>query len=278
MIQTDWIETEKSYVDDSDCRDIFPDFMKGGDFIMFGATAESADINTIAPSAIPGGSGTGIGGSMARFTIVNDILYTVGNYSLYIFDISNVSNPNLMSDVEIQWGIETIFPFKENLFIGAQNGMHIFKITDPLNPQYISTFAHVTVCDPVVANDTVAFVTLRSGSRCNGYTDQLDVLDIKNLYSPKLIKSYPMLNPHGLGIDGKALFICEGEYGWKLFEVNSLYTIDQDIINHFTGMHAFDVIPYHNTLLLIGDDGLYQYDYSDLHNVNLLSSLPIVQE
>ena len=279
-IITEYEEIETSWVDDSDCRDILPEWLGGG-VGLFGGMAEK-DVamryeTSVAPTA--GASGapvSGMGGSMARFTIVDDILYTVGDMELHVFNISDLTDPKDQATVYIQWGIETIYPFKENLFIGSTTGMHIFEISNPFSPQYVSTFDHARVCDPVVANDTVAFVTLRSGTRCEGFTNQLDVIDIKDIYNPKLIKSYPMQNPHGLGIDGEALFICEGEYGWKLFNVQDLYAIDQNMVKHFKGINSYDVIPYMDNLMLIGEDGLYQYNYSDLQNVKLLSSLPIV--
>jgi hypothetical protein len=187
------------------------------------------------------------------------------------------SDPKLGSKVEIGWSIETIFPYANNLFIGAQNGMYIYDISEPSAPEYMSTFAHVTSCDPVVVNDEFAFVTLRSGTECQGYTNQLDVIDIKNLYNPQLIKSYAMENPHGLGLDGDALFICEGDYGLKIFNASDIETIDENLIKYYKEIHAYDVIPYNDNLIMIGMDGLYQYDYSSLDNVQLLSQLPIVQ-
>lgn len=30
--------------------------------------------------------------------------------------------------------------------------------------------------------------------------------------------------------------------------------------------------------MMIGSDGLYQYDYSDIHNLELLSIIPVIQE
>jgi len=42
---------------------------------------------------------------------------------------------------------------------------------------------------------------LSSGSTCGGFTNQLDVLDIKNIKVPTLVKSYPLTNPHGLSKD-----------------------------------------------------------------------------
>ena len=40
-------------------------------------------------------------------------------------------------------------------------------------------------------------------------------------------------------------------------------------------MKALDVIPINNVLLMIAEDGLYQYDYSDINNLELLSVIPI---
>jgi hypothetical protein len=235
-----------------------------------------AEDNYSPSSVAPGGSNVGMGGSMARFTIVNDILYTVGSYRLNVFDIYNPVNPEKLNTVELSWGIETIFPYKNNIFIGANNGMHIYDVSDPSAPQYISTFAHVRTCDPVVVNDSLAFVTLRSGTACEGFTNQLDVIDIKNLYNPLLIKSYPMLNPHGLGLDSATLFICEGSYGLKVFDASDIYNIDQHLLKFMENIHAFDVIPYNKILIMIGEDGLYQYDYSNLNDIRLLSQIFIV--
>ena len=75
-----------------------------------------------------GESGTGIGGSMARFTIVGDYLYTVDSWDLNTFDISDQINPEFKSKVGLGWGVETIFPYDNRLFIGAQNGMHIYNL------------------------------------------------------------------------------------------------------------------------------------------------------
>jgi len=42
-------------------------------------------------------------------------------------------------------------------------------------------------------------------------------------------------------------------------------------------MDGFDVIPFNNTLMMIADDGLYQYDYSDMSQIKLLSKIGIVK-
>ncbi len=223
----------------------------------------------------PVGNNTGIGGSMARFTINEQFLYTIDHSNMNVFNITDPENPTLDININIGWGIETIFPYRNNLFIGAQDGMHIYSLSTPSNPSYISTFSHVTSCDPVVVEGDYAYVTLRSGSECMGFTNQLDVLDIKDLTTPTLVKSYPMVNPHGLGISEDILFVCEGEFGLKIFNAEDKENIDENMLAHFSDLHAYDVIPYGKNLIMIGRDGLYQYNFEDIENIKLLSFIAV---
>ena len=41
--------------------------------------------------------------------------------------------------------------------------------------------------------------------------------------------------------------------------------------------NAFDVIPIGKVLILIGNDGLYQYNYSNVKNITLLSSILVMK-
>lgn len=219
----------------------------------------------------------GVGGSMARFTVAGDHLYTVDLSTLRTFDISDIDQPVAGVTNEINWGVETIFPYEDKLFVGAQNGMHIFSVSNPNSPAFLSTYEHITSCDPVVVQDDIAYVTLRGGTECNGFTNQLEIIDVANPSAPQLLEVYPMLNPHGLGIDGSCLFVCEGEFGLKMFDAEDITAIDQNLTQHFEGFHAYDVIPIGGTLMLIGNDGLYQYTYDcELGEIAQLSALPIL--
>ncbi|MBN1181209.1 MAG: hypothetical protein JXB49_02910 [Bacteroidales bacterium] len=225
---------------------------------------------------ISGGKNYGVGGSMARFTIYNDVLYAINEFNLNIFDISDLINPNLCGTQYVGWNIETIFPYKKKLFIGSGNGMFIYSLQNPKEPTYISSYSHVSSCDPVVVENDYAYVTLRSGNECAGYTDQLDVVDLKNINNPELLISYSMFNPHGLGINNGTLFICDGDSGLKIYDATDPLNIDENMITHFKDIHAFDVIPLDDILMMIGRDGFYQYDYSDLDSIKLLSTISIL--
>lgn len=230
----------------------------------------SQNDNAAAPSA------NGVGGSMARFAINGDFLYTVDHNDLKVFDISTPSNPEYKQDIKIGWGIETIFPYNQKLFVGSQTGMYIFDISDPLAPVQLSMYQHLTSCDPVVVQGDFAYVTLRNGSDCRMGQNLLDVLNISDPENPVLISTTRMDNPHGLGISQNTLFVCEGIYGLKVFNVSK--PEEPELISFQEGFHAYDVIVLPHVLIITGEDGLYQYDYQDVQELKLLSTIPVLSD
>jgi len=221
------------------------------------------------------GPGSGKGGSMARFTIACNHLYVVDESSLHVINISDPSNPTFVKKIDIGFGIETIFPFGNYLLIGSSTGMFIYSISICENPSFVAQFAHVLSCDPVVAEGNTAYVTLRSGGDCRvGWTtNQLDILDISVINLPKLLKSHPMPEPWGLGVDNKILFICHGDYGLGIY--NAANPLKLDTLHTFPQIKSYDVIPNNGVLLVTGPGGIYQYDYTDLNNLVLLSTIPV---
>lgn len=216
----------------------------------------------------------GMNGSMARFALKNDYLYTVSNSDLKVFGLQNPDQPQQLNTVPVGWGIETIYPFKEQLFIGSNNGMFIFSVQNPAAPQKTGSFQHAFACDPVIADDTHAYVTLRSGTTCRGaIVNQLDVIDITNLQAPSLLKTYPLTNPHGLSKDGNLLFVCDGKDGLRVY--NAANPASLTLVKHIKGFEAYDVIAWNGNALVVTKTALLQFDYSNQTNISQRSSIAI---
>lgn len=222
-------------------------------------------------------SNGGKSGSTARIVIKGDYLYAVDNTSLKVVDISSPSNPNYIRTVDIGFGIETIYPFKDYLFIGSNIGIYIYGLTDPSNPKQLSQFEHFTACDPVIANDSLAIVTLRNNEVCNRFTDtrEIDILNIKNILHPySQMIYYPQYYPYGLDMVDTLLFVCHGQDGLVVYDINRmLMGYGNAEISSITGINAYDAIIWQNKLFVIGESGFYQYDYSDINNISLISSI-----
>lgn len=229
---------------------------------MFGCASESSSFDGAT-------SETGIGGSMARFAVVGDYLYTVNNESMKIFNITDETNPYYSSDKSIGFGIETIFPLDTLLYIGSTSGMDIYSIANPADPEFISNYWHITSCDPVVVDSTFAYLTLHTneitettnrwgwGRNCNNGVNELHIIDISDIYYPQQVAQYDMIRPLGLGTDDNKLFLCDD--GLKVYDIGN--TPEINLLQHFD-ISANDVIPLGEILLVVGNDGLYQYNYS----------------
>ena len=214
---------------------------------------------------------TGINGSMSRFSLYKDYLYAVINNKMSVFDLSGETPSKAIENVWIGGNVETIFSYKENLFMGTPTGMLIYSVANPLSPQYCSVISHAFGCDPVVVENDLAYVTIHSGNVCGQNANLLIVVDVQNVYAPYQLASYTMTKPKGLGIDNGTLFLCDD--GLKIFKADNPQTIIANQLAHYEGMDGFDVIPFNNVLMMIAEDGLYQYDYSDLGNIRELGAL-----
>jgi len=240
---------------------------------IFFAADMSQNSGAFALSATKSSAPYGVGGSMARFAITDNRLYTVGYSDLDVFNITNAADPVNTARKNMGWNIETIYPFMDKLFIGSQSGMFVYTITNPDNPIQTGEFSHVRSCDPVIADNKYAYVTLRSGTTCQGFSNELDILGLTNFANPGLLKVYNLTNPHGLSKDGSTLFICDGQAGLKIYNASDVMNLQ--LVKQIGNLETYDVIAMNGNALVIAKDGLYQYDYSNLSNIRLLSKITV---
>ncbi len=209
----------------------------------------------------------GAGGSLAEFAIVGNYLYAVDAHSLHIIDITDPGQPKDKGIVMAGFDIETIFPYKDKLYLGSAEGMYIFSIADPAHPVKESAIQHFRACDPVVSNDSVSYVTLRSNgssgstNSCGSTKNELMVYDSRVATNPQLVTEVAMTSPYGLGLNGNALYVCEGSNGLTVFDLTDpWHPAKKQTLNDEA---YYDVIPYGNVLIAYIDAGVAFFDVSD---------------
>jgi hypothetical protein len=258
----DWVKHDTTVVEDCNALSFITPGVLYADFMAQSAAFKSNN------------GGAGKGGSMARFALVNDFLYTVGYSDLTAFNISKPNEPVFSNKLQVDWHVETIYPFKDKLFVGANNGMFIYDInSSPGHPVKVGEFTHARACDPVIADDKYAYVTLHSGTACLGFNNELDVVQLNDLSNSSLVKIYGLTSPQGLSKDGDLLFICDGTDGLKVYDATDVMNLK--LIKQFAGTDAYDVIANNKIAVVVATDGLYQYDYSDINNMRPISRLNI---
>jgi hypothetical protein len=216
---------------------------------------------------------TGTGGSTARFAILGDYLYTVDKENLKVFSIANVADPVLKNTVPVGFNIETIYPFKNKLFIGSTTMVYIFSVDNPESPEKLSTAISPEVmrrCDPVVAKDTVAYATLRTSGPCGGAQSVLVAYDIHDITNPVQKGNYPVNEPYGLGYSDSALYVCDVK-GLYVFNIEKAFT--PQLRKTLNDGWYLDVIPYNNTLICQVQNGLTLYDITNCMNPTLITKI-----
>lgn len=217
---------------------------------------------------------TGVGGSLATFTILGEYLYILEGQDLIVFSIENLAEPELVAKIEVGNGIETLYPFKDRLFIGSQNGMYTWTVGSDGVPVKQSLFEHIESCDPVVANDNYAYVTLRSIGNCRSGlgVNRLDILNISDLQNPILIKSYGYSSPIGMALDGDLLFLCDYSDGLYVLDVSDPYNVSEiALLDLKWPKDAISLTD--NLLLVITSNSVIELDYSDLNDIKTVSTI-----
>lgn len=219
------------------------------------------------------GINIGTGGSYAKFQIYNNVLYTLDDYVLNAFNITDYNSISLTSEVWIGgWFggvLETTFILKDYLFIGATDGMHIVGLQDEFNPVYVSSFTHATGCDPVVVEGNTAYITVRGGNTCGAIEDQINVIDVTDMNTPIEHSTYFLSSPYGLGVRDQVLYVCNNE-GIQVFNAQNPSEIV--LINTY-GANAKDIIPLSSHLIAVGDNVIHQYNYADDFGLELMSTI-----
>ncbi|WP_405571788.1 hypothetical protein [Winogradskyella sp. Asnod2-B02-A] len=223
--------------------------------------------------AFDAGINIGTGGSYAKFQIYNNALYTIDDYKLNTF---NITDYNSISKVSETWlggwfggELETTFILKDYMFIGATNGMHIVGLQDEFNPIYTSSFTHSTGCDPVVVEGNTAYITVRGGNSCGAIEDQVNVIDITDINTPIEHSTYFLSNPYGLGIKNHILYVCN-DNGINVFDAQNPNEI---MLQNTIETTSKDVIPLSSHLIAVGDNVIHQYNYTDNFGLELISTL-----
>lgn len=237
--------------------------------ILFFTSCSSEDSSSFSE---PGSISTGQGGSLARFTIANGHLFAVNGTNLKVFDISNRQNPIFKNETNLNVNVETIFARDANtIFIGTQQGMYIYDVSDAPTTKPLSSYEHVVSCDPVVANQQYAYVTLHTdfnSNQCFRGVNQLDVVNISNLQNIRVVNSYPMSSPKGLGLYGDTLLVCDD--GVKIYDISD--GANPILMQHNRGISAVDLIPRNSLMIISTTTGIEQYRYKS-GTLNFLSKI-----
>ena len=78
--------------------------------------------------------------------------------------------------------------------------MLVYGIQDTRNPAFFSRIDHFRSCDPVVADQDFAYVTLRGGTNCFTDRNELQIISLEDPKNLEVVSRQILFNPHGLAV------------------------------------------------------------------------------
>jgi hypothetical protein len=236
--------------------------------LIFGCSKDSSSPSS--DQASTSGGITGTGGSLARFSITNGHLYILTQNTLFTYSLEDPAHPLYKTSINVGNGAETIMTLDNNLLLGTQDGVLIYSLSDASKPKYISTYAHVRSCDPVVARGSYAYSTLRTSGNCTRGVNRLDVINIQNINSPEQTKSIEMENPIGLGLSENHLYVCDNNK-IKVYAIAN--PASPELIASIPLGGCFDIIINNDLLIAVTTNGVTQFTINKSGSLTQLSTI-----
>ena len=173
--------------------------------------------------------GSNISVELGNITVAGDYLYGVnGIYppavrELYVFDISDLSAPALVSRTPVPHQgheVSNLEVVGDRLYLTQQSeGLVIFDASDPTAPVVIGSFDSAVNAHDVKIDGSIAY--LSDGD------DGLKVIDIQDPSNPTLLASYPsFVNLESLVLDGSTLYGHVEDLGVRVLDVSDPLMIE----------------------------------------------------
>ncbi len=227
--------------------------------------------NCANPEVMTDGGTTGVGGSYACFAVIDSFLYYLDNNSLVTIDISRPDTIITLSETYIDWNVETLFSTQDYLYVGGRGGMYVLDRVNPASPKKICPLQHFQAYDPVVVQDTIAYVTLRAGNWGGAAKDVLLVVSVADPSKAYILNEVSTFTPYGLTVRDSLLFVSNGHNGFTLFDVKNPRTVTQ--IKYWNTPDTKDFIRVNSILYTMGFTNIMVYDVADPLSPQLLATI-----
>jgi len=242
------------------------------------------------------------GGSPVDYQIVNDLIYIADHLGLFIYNVSDPTNPLLVShcsDLGSSHGIVVTSPYA--FIADLDYGLEVYNVTNPLSTNEIATYYYGEGATELAISDSTCFLLTNtkfislnitnplSVSKLDEYnisglfgldffiTDSyafvpkwptgLQVLDISDPLNIQLFSSYDIDSfVRTLFIDQEYLYAACATNGFRIYSISNLSA--PKLIGEYTNVGnefgAYGLCKYNNyTLVCDYDEGLKAIEISD---------------
>lgn len=226
-------------------------------------------------------SNTGKSGSITRFATYQHYMYVLNLNEVQTYDIAQKDNPVLVSRLPTDYGLETITIYDNTVFLGSTTALYILDISNPAAPVIQSKSERLndigfSGCDPVVVKDNYAYSTIKIIENICGFISAesaLVVYDIADKSAPKVVGTYNLGIPNGIGYKDNYLFVCdEGQDKLLIFDISNPLLIQET--NYSISLNdPYDLIVNGDDIIVSSKTDFQIYDISDITQIRKLGQI-----
>lgn len=208
---------------------------------------------------------SGTSGSITRFATLGDFMYTLNPNQLQTFDITDPSKPVLLSELETDYGLETIFIYENRIYLGSRTGLFILGLDNPAEPNLLSQTLREDeffgACDPVVVRDNYAYSTIKTIVNVCGNANTRSALliyEVSDPANPVLNQSFDIDIPNGLGYTDQFLYVCStGSESLRVFDISDPDNVVERPDLDYPIQEPFDIIVDNDRMIVSSTDSFF---------------------
>ncbi|HVO72822.1 MAG TPA: hypothetical protein VMT35_02265 [Ignavibacteriaceae bacterium] len=209
-------------------------------------------------------------GRNSGMCIDNNKAFVGGGCYLYIFDITDNSNPKLLSKILTPSAIVSIKIFGEYALIAnSAAGLSIINISDIKNRVFVSNYNTKSVARDNDIFNNYAFVS----DVYYGFV----VIDISNVFNPREIFAYESEGGEEIKIKDNYLFFCNNYHGLRIFDISN--PASPVLKSTFTQCNSAETIEFYKNYAILSDQyyGIYILNLTNITDIKIISQLPITR-
>lgn len=223
----------------------------------------------------------GQSGSITRFAVHAGYLYALNQNEVNTYSLENPEQPRLVHTLPTDYGLETITIYENTIYLGSRTSLYILGLDNPAAPTILSQSVRETLfwdvgCDPVAVKGNYAYSTIKIIENICGFVSTqsaLLVYDVTNKSAPKVIGTYFLSQPNGLGYKDNTLFVCDqGVNRIEVFDISD----PAQLVQSSTPIPLFepvDLIVNGDRMIVSCTNTFEMYDVSDPQNARKIGSI-----
>ena len=157
-----------------------------------------------------------IPGKYQKIAVQGNLLCLSNDKIFNLYGISEPENPKLLSKTTTSKGIQSILFVEIHLFVTQTDGIGIFSVVDPAQPEQIADFRLPMMQGQIAVQEKNEIALVRTRQNNWPTTGDVHVLDIRDVTKIKSLHKISQGEPMTMAFDGERILVVDRDSNYQL--------------------------------------------------------------